>query len=138
MKVLLLQLHGGNHMNYQDFLTRIIDDGVEAATQDYADSPAKRRGSIAGFEACRGCPPAKLAQLLKDARAARDHARDETQADRGDLDDYWEARCYEAEVEWVCNCVSVILVNEGRPPIVPPTARGVMKASGVLSAQEGP
>ena len=37
---------------------------------------------------------------------------------------YWYARCFALEVEWVCNVVSAMLMNEGRPTIVTPTARG--------------
>lgn len=113
-------------MTYLDFLTKIIDDGIAAARADYKDDAEKREGAIAGFEACRDKTPPELLQALEAARAATAAAY-RTQ----DLT-YWATRCFEAEVEWVCNCVSAMLFNERKPIIVPPTARGVLKAAEVL------
>lgn len=48
------------------------------------------------------------------------------------LPDYWRHRCFHAEIEWVCNCVSAMLMNEGLPTIITPTCRGVMRANDVL------
>lgn len=121
-------------MGYEQFLTRIIDEGIAAAKADYTEEKdaGKLKGSIAGFEACRGKSPAELKDVL-----AKAHER-VTQAYLDNLDpvDYFEIRCFEAEVEWVCNCVSAILMNEGMPVIVPPTARGVMKAAEVVGVRE--
>lgn len=115
-------------LSYEDYLTRVINDGIEAAKEDYKEQPHKARGSIAGFEACRGKSPQELLQVLADARKRTMEAymgRIETEA-------YWEIRCAEAEIEWVCNCVSAMLWNQGLPTIVPPTARAVMKAAEIL------
>lgn len=49
-----------------------------------------------------------------------------------ELDEYWEARGFALEVEWVCNVVSAILMNEGKPTIIPPTARGTIRASEIV------
>ena len=47
-------------------------------------------------------------------------------------EDYWRVRCREAEIEWVCNVVSAMLVNEKKSPIIPPTARGTITAGKIL------
>lgn len=125
-------------MNFTNFLNRLVDDGIEAVHQHY-DHPhqvrthnheQKRAGSIAGFEACRLCRSTHihqdLSELLDMARIATQAARD------SDREKYWWYRCYEHEVEWVCNCVSVVLHNEGMPTIITPTARGVLKASEIV------
>lgn len=120
-------------MNYETFLTRIINDGIVAAKRDYAHDPMKQKGAVAGFEACRGKSPAELAQLRHDAADATRKAR------FGDgskpVDNYWEVRCFEAEVEWTCNCVSAVMSNEGLPTIVTPTARGFLKAAEVVGVK---
>lgn len=118
---------------YATFLDQIIRDGIAAAHHDYKDvSSHQLQGSLAGFEACRGKTPAELAALLADAR------RETAEAYWGQAADYWRTRCFEAEVEWVCNCVSAVLRNEGFPVIVPPTARGVQKAAQVVGVSEEP
>lgn len=112
-------------MEYDEFLERIVDDGKKAAEESYAKSPSKLRGALAGFEECRGKTPQELAVVLLEARRRTHEARLTEAAD------YWEIRCFEAEVEWVCNCVSAMMVNSGMAPIVNPTARGVIKAAEV-------
>jgi len=113
------------HYNY--FLNCIIDDGIAAVKIDYKDKPQELEGAIAGFEACRGKNPVELAQLLASARKATHEAY----RDR-EVTDYWRIVCYEAEIEWTCNCVSAALANESLPVIVTPTARGMFKAAEIL------
>lgn len=113
-------------MNYTEFLTRIINDGIEAAKNDYVGKEDKLKGSIAGFEACRGKNPDELKELLSKA------AKDTFHAHMKHIPNYWEIRCFEAEVEWVCNCVSAMLMNEKLPTIIPPTARAVIKVAEVI------
>lgn len=113
------------------FLTRVIDDGIEAARRDYVFSPDKLKGAVAGFEACRGKAPAELAELLAESRRNQAAAYFDST-----LAHYWELTCYAAEVEWVCNVLSAALMNGGGDPIVPVTARGMMKAAGILGVRE--
>ena len=117
-------------MTYDALLDRIIADGVAACERDYAADTEKREGAVAGFEVCRGKAPAELARILK-------NARDRTFAAR--LSDkragYWRIRCFESEVEWVCNVVSAALQNQGLPTIVVPTARGYSAAAGILGVE---
>jgi len=116
-------------MNHDEFVTRLVDDGIASASRDprLVAKPRRLAGAVAGFEACRGKSPEDLLVLLGDARRDAD-------AHRGakDSESYWAARYYEVQVEWVCNCVSAVLLNQGLPPIVPPTARGLMRAAEVL------
>jgi hypothetical protein len=109
-------------MDYTAFLTTVIDQGIAAASDSYKKSPSKLAGAIDGFNACRG----KLAALLSEARKATAAAYH----DKGS--DYWHIRCYEAEIEWTCNVVSAMIMNQGLAVIIPPTARGVMKATTII------
>jgi hypothetical protein len=124
-------------MRYEDFLATVIEQGIEAAMASYESDPPKRRGSVAGFRACEGKTPAQLDRLLKDARLATASAY----RDNVHVDEYWEMRCYEAEIQWVCNCVSAALANQDLPTIVTPTCRGAQKAAAILGTtkmtQEG-
>jgi len=119
-------------MDYATFLHRVIEDGLAAARESYARKPDKLEGAVAGFEACRSRSPDELRNLLSEARArtARAHS------DGTPIEKYWALVCYDHEVEWVCNCVSAVLMNQGLPTIVPPTARGVVKASQVAGVAE--
>ncbi len=116
-------------MEYGAFLARIINDGIAAASEDYKDDEEKREGAVGGFLACRGLQPGELAELLREANQAASTAMME------DSPRYWRLRCYALEVEWVCNCVSAVLMNEKQPVIVQPTCRGVMKAAEILGVR---
>lgn len=125
--------------SYEDFLNAVIEGGIEGAKRDYALSSQRpiREGSIAGFEACRGKNPSEIAALLKEAREKAHRALHTAHILRiGETEDrYWWARGFELEVEWVANVVSAALWNAGLPVIVPPTARGVMRAAEILGVK---
>lgn len=111
-----------------DALNQIVDEGIEAARADYTKPRQKHKleGAIKGFEDCRGKDPAGLAVLRIEANADAQKWYGEN------VETYWYWRCRALEVEWVCNVLSAILANEGRDTIVPPTCRGVMKASEIV------
>lgn len=119
-------------MDLGTFIDKVIEHGIVAAKADYTRPDEKRslEGAIRGFEDCRGKSPAELRELLQEANQAaskRMFAEDVT--------DYWYYRCRALEVEWVCNCVSAILINESQTPLTGflPTCRGVMKAAEILN-----
>lgn len=117
------------NMAYEDFLNRVIAAGIDAAQRDYGDKDAaKLRGSIAGFEACRGKAPRDILDvLIKANKASADGYATQTT----DMDAWWETRCYQAEVEWVLNVLSVIIPNI---PVMT-TARGVITANEILQGR---
>ena len=118
-------------MNLQEFTTQVIDQGIEGAREDYKDSPDRLKGALYGFEACRGKNPGELRELLLRASMESMEAFHRSTSGNGG-DWYWEIRSREAEIEWVCNVVSVLLVQNGNPAIVPVTARGMMAAQRIL------
>lgn len=129
-------------MTYEEFLTKAIDKGIDAAKRDYTkpEDKARLEGSIEGFEACRGKNPLELRQLMWDARVKTQAAYRRVNEKEISDDEYWKIRCFEAEVEWTCNVVSAILTNSGGPSLDPlmPTARAVICASEIVGVKEGP
>lgn len=125
-----------SNMTYNEFLTRIIDEGIAAATADYTDPKDKERleGSIAGFNACRNQLPEQLVETWSEANKKCNDAFFEQR------ENYWWFRCFQLEVEWVCNVVSAMLVNEGQDPLLAwfPTANGVTKAASILGVNTNP
>lgn len=116
-------------MTHAEFLDRIIDDGILAARHDYnRPNDIRLSGAVAGFTSCRYMTPTELTALLV---AARQNTLDHFQRNS---ETYWYHRCAEAEIEWVCNCLSAVLVQAGLSPIVPVTARAFMKAAEILNA----
>jgi hypothetical protein len=117
-------------MTYLTFLDAVIERGLKAARADYAHRPDKLAGAVAGFEACRDLGPTDLRELLASARDATVSAR------RTHMDDYWRTCCFESEVEWVCNVISVYLQSSTTDvratAIVPPTAHGFICAAQIL------
>jgi hypothetical protein len=121
-------------MTHDQLVTAVIDGGVAGVRRDYSRPEQARElaGSVAGFEACRGKSVPELADLLGAARIATEDARKSSHGA-----DYWWFRCYEAEVEWVCNVVSASLLNAGLPTIVPPTAPGMLAAAQIIGVKDG-
>lgn len=119
-------------MPYKRFLYRVIGDGIKAAKADYTAPGDKEKldGSLLGFRQCRGKNPKKLAKLLASSRAKEKKALVQEQENRMFL------ACRALEIEWVCNCVSAALLNQGLPAIINPTARGVMKAAEILGVKK--
>ena len=119
-------------MNLIEFKNKVIERGIAAAKADYTKPEDKNRleGSLAGFELCRETPLEKLQQLLIEARKESN-----THMFEQDLERYWHCRSKEAEIEWVCNCVSVVLANEGREPIIPCTCNAVLLANEIISEE---
>lgn len=121
-------------MRFQEFLAKVVDESIVAATRDYADKPHKKHyleGSVAGLNACRDKSPPQLALLLERARNARNRAM----AQKTVLKRYWRVSCFANEVEWVCNVVSAVLLNQGLPIIVEPTSRGLMMAARITNGE---
>ncbi len=116
-------------MDYQAFLAKIIETGVKGAHADYAkpEDARKLRGSLDGFEACRGKSPREISVLLAEARTRV------TLAYGGeDIEHYWELVCLASEIEWTANVISAALLMEGQPTIVTPTYRGILHAYRLL------
>jgi len=117
-------------MTYPQLLARVIDDGIAAARRDYADQPRHLEGAVAGFAACRDKAPVELLEIYTRAeRVAHEHMRDDAP-----VEVYWQHRCYAMEVEWVCNVISMAMVQDGNRPLLPwlPTARGALKYAEIV------
>lgn len=125
-------------MTYAEVLTRLIEQGIEGARGDYKrlDQAHKLEGSIQGFEACRGKEPDEIRTLLREAGQKTRAARVRVQEGESNPNDYWRARCRELEIEWIANCVSVMLVRQGIEPIVPPTVRAALAVGRVVGVKE--
>lgn len=121
-------------MDYTEFLRRVIDEGIEAATSDYTKESEKQNleGSIAGFNACRDKSPEELVEVWQKASDDMNNAFNEQK------DNYWWFRCFHLEVEWVCNVVSAMLYNQGHKPLLAwlPTASAMMKAASIIGVAE--
>ena len=118
-------------MDLAQFIERVINDGIEAVRADYKEPRQKQKleGSILGFERCRRKNHQELMALLREAQEATRKAYIEQ------VESYWFIRCQELEIEWVCNCVSAVLVHQGLSPIITPTARGALKAAEIVGVR---
>lgn len=115
-----------------DALNHIIDDGIEAARASYAKprDQLKRDGAMFGFGECRGKTPF---EILETYRITSDQV---LKAHREQSEAYWYWRCCQAEIEWVMNVLSCILVAQGLSPIGMMTARGQIKAAQIIGVAE--
>lgn len=113
-------------MRLSEFQHEVIEHAIRGAHEDYRDEPQKRDGAIAGLEACRSLNARQLGTMLVAANTALSQAYAEKSPR------YWEVAMFHAEVEWVCDCVSAVLLSMGSAPIISPTARGYAKAAEII------
>jgi hypothetical protein len=123
-------------MNYGEFLNSVIDDGLKSVETDewVTKYPKRLEGARAGFESCRGLTPGQLRTLLREAQRSVLEVRSGVEDDGSDDEEYWKAQYRALQVEWVANTVSAMLMNQGQPVIVTPTARGVINAARIIGA----
>lgn len=125
-------------MIYEALLDRIIADGIAEVREAYGDPKDhhKRDGAIDGFEACRKKSPAELAALWSHAEQAAAQIR--AASSEAEVHAYWRQRYKTLQIEWVCNVVSVGLVNSGQPALLShlPTARGAMKYAAIVGVRD--
>ena len=121
-------------MNYFEFLNEAINKGIDAAKKDYCEKKDENflAGSIAGFEACRDKLPEDLVKAYNDATTEVNKAYFENK------ENYWWYKCFQSEVEWICNVVSAVLVNEGQDALLPwlPTANAMMNAAAIIGTNK--
>ncbi len=126
-------------MEYLTALDAIIRKGIEAAKRDYAQSPHKSEGAIAGFEACRGKTPLELLTLLQEENKKQQDYYWKSSQKEISIEDYWKQTCLAREIEWTCNCVSVILSTMGIPSPFPahvgPTASAYMNVATIIGVR---
>lgn len=115
-------------MRLSEFTTRIIEDAIVSAHDGHKNEMA-RCGAIAGLEACRGLEPHQLGELLKAANTAAVHARRQRHPRT------IEAVAFRAEILWVCEVLSVVMDNQGMPPLVDPTPQAYLKAAEVTGSE---
>jgi len=130
-------------MNYLAFLNQVIDRGIAAARVSYAqEDDGRLAGAVAGFESCRGKSPRKLAEHLIRANkaVARSFAFMHAEPTPLRLKRGWWLRCYQAEVDWVANCVSAVMQNQGLPVLAGhhPTARAILAAAQIVGVKPEP
>jgi hypothetical protein len=127
---------------YTQLLDRLITDGIAEVIEVYKDSDdpdgsrfyaAKRKGAIAGFEACRGKLPEDLVRLYEDARRDSRTTASVAVHCTENLNNHWQQRYYELQLEFVLNVLSVGL---SRPLLAHlPTYRGAMKYAEIVGVR---
>lgn len=128
-------------MNYDDFMHRLINLGIDAAKADYGQeqgeySADKLAGSIDGFMECRGKQPTQILELLTDANKKVQEAFIRVTEKEISSGEYWRVVCRQTEIQWVANCVSAMLANQGREPIIPFTARAALTVAQIVGVRE--
>lgn len=115
--------------DWDDFINKIVELGIDAAKRDYIRPDQKQLldGSVAGFETCRDKNVVGLVKELQAAQRASEKHFGTKQ--------HWYYRGFLNEVEWVCNVVSAALYNQQQPVIITPTARGMQTAAQILGVK---
>lgn len=121
-------------MTYREFLSKLIDNCRDIATAFYySESKGCLEGALSGIEACRHKSPEDLALLLFRAERVHRGALHKTVKSR-----YWWTNCFLHEVEWICNVVSFVLVNQGMDAIIQPTVDAAYKAKELVDSAVEP
>lgn len=115
-------------MTFREFLIRLIDEERVELLKDFVEK-TQVQGGLAGLRACKDKSPPELAHLLKRAYFARQDAFHRTVLSR-----YHWINAFFWEVEWICNVVSVILVNQEIDPIIQPSMRAALVAQRISNS----
>ena len=73
---------------------------------------AKLRRMIRAYDMCLSLCETDAALGLYEYREVQALIEATMKARLEEEPEYWKTRCYEAEIEWVCNIVSAMMVNE--------------------------
>jgi hypothetical protein len=115
-------------MKLSDVIGRVIEDAMVSARRTYANDEPKRTGALAGLSECRGKTTDELGVLLHGARLAAT-----TTARQGNVR-HWEVAAFAAEVQWVCECASAVMKDQGMVPLVQPTPAATLKVMEIVGA----
>lgn len=132
-------------MTVSELLEKVIERGISAAKRDYSpkggedpeyllQKEEQLKGSIAGFEACRGKLGDDLLRVKDEASKATEEARSDAMAGIIPKERYWYYRCFEAEVDWVINCISAA-IGINLSPLMAPTYRAQMTVLSILDEE---
>ena len=116
--------------NIKQFINEVVKDGLESIrtnSHTHFDHKDRKEGAIAGFEACMDI---ETVEMLREVLYAATEKQQE--AFKTKSDDYWWFRYFTLQVEWVANCLSVLLMQQKKNVIVLPTQSAAMKASEVV------
>lgn len=115
-------------ISIEEFTALVIGDGIQSAKEEFSDLSESEslEGALLGYARCRGKNPEELRLLLAEAQAASHRAESEKASD------YWFIRSEELEIEWVCNCLSVLMGNRRMQPIMQPTMSAALKAREII------
>jgi hypothetical protein len=109
-------------MELNEFITQVVDRGLKAAVK----SPGSRaKGTISGFEACRGRNVDELRLLYDQAVVVRNLANETGHT-------YWALQGYMMAMYHVCACVSVMMSHAGQKVIVVPDHDAIRTTTAVL------
>ena len=124
-------------MTYRTFVVSIVGEGVDALERAIVDGDKGPReaGALTGYDACVQCESApELGILLAFARNKHTAVIGEPLPD---ADQCVFSAGFVGAVEWVCNCVSALLLNEGLQALTRPTSRGILKCAELLGVAPG-
>lgn len=116
-------------VSLEEFIALVIEDGIKSAKEEFVDPNESEslQGALLGYERCRGKNPEEFRLLLAESRDASYKAEQEKAID------YWFIRSQELEIEWVCNCLSVVMGNRRLQPIMQPTVSAALKAKEIIA-----
>lgn len=113
-------------MKLSQFIGRIVEGSRIAVHTAYRHDESKWTGAMAGLEACWDMTPSQLLILLDAAKIAQ------ARAEKLDHNRVEEIRAFRYEVEWVCDCVSVVLLNQGQTPLIEPSVNAYAKVADIV------
>lgn len=123
-------------MTFEEFKTRVIEDGLAEVREVYAGDDTKREGAVEGFEIARRVETREGFEATLQERSLREHELrcayyDQPRDERDDdLSDYWRYRWATLQVEWVYR---TLLVAFWAQPGDMLSGRAIQKAAEVFA-----
>lgn len=92
-------------MTVGELRDRLILDGIEEVTREFAEGNPHREGALVGFELCRTLNSREEFETVLRARERRERRRLIASPSGEDIHGYRVSRSATAQVEWVLNCL---------------------------------
>lgn len=123
-------------MKYNDFLNRVIDDGIRVGSTQFTISPCEpsKEGFLAGLNACKDKEPEDLKEMLEESKSYMDQSGQSFMSNDKEADTLLWFLSYHGAIIRVCDAISAFMICcQYKTPIFSPSTKGIRLAKIIIN-----